>query len=209
MTNEVLPETLAALDIEIEISNSLWAEEISTAATWPSEEAFESVDKFHARMEKFDEFLVGPESRQISRILFQLKAFAIDTVEAMENLISRHNENIEDDLADPDYVRASGINPERLRQAIFSSESEKDVLLNNVARFGAGVLHKSAYGRLLVRHANVNRVNTTLDILRDAGFVSVRKGANNADIVTSDGRLEAAHESFLRRIQSAAEGGTA
>ncbi|MEL6264099.1 MAG: hypothetical protein AAFR52_00370 [Pseudomonadota bacterium] len=191
---------IATLDAEIELSNALWVDEIEREAAWPDREAAASSDAWHARKARFDEYLTGRESRQIARILFQLKAYGIDTVAAMEGLIARHNAAIEHDLANPDYVRATGTNPERLRAAIFASESEKEVLLNAVARFGPGVLHKSAYGRLLVRHANVNRVNASLDVLRDAGFLTVRKGANNADIILSDGRLEAAHRAYVQRI---------
>lgn len=209
MTQDISDGALAVLDVEIELSLALWADEVANAAIWPDPDTAKTSDAFHKSMEKFDEFLTGAECRQIGRILFQLKAFKIDNVTAMEGLIDRHNEAIEDDLSDPEYVRTSGINPERLRGALFSSDSEKDVLLNNVARFGAGVLHKSAYGRLLVRHANVNRVNSTLDVLRDAGFLSVRKGANNADILISDGRMEEAHGGFLRRVHGAVTGESA
>lgn len=195
---------LAAFDAEIEISNALWADEISTNAAWPNQDDCRSADTYHTLKKQFDDYLTGDESRQIGRILFQLKAYNIDDVQAMETLIARHNQSIENDLVDPDYIRASNINPDRLRQAIFSSDSEKEVLLNAVARFGAGVLHKSAYGRLLVRHANVNRVNAALDILRAAGFLTVHKGANNANIIQSDGRLEAAHGRYVQRIVNGA-----
>lgn len=199
---DLLP--IATLDVRIEYSRALWVDEISETAIWPEPDDFESAGDYQTRRERFDEYLFGPESREISRILFQLKATRVDSVERMQALIDRHNESIAEDLEDIEYIRQSGVNPERLRQAIFSSESEKEVLLNNVARFGAGVLHKSAYGRFLVRHANVNRVNATLDVLRDAGLVEVRKGANNADIVQSDGRLEDAHFAYLTRIKDAA-----
>ena len=192
--------TLANLDGEFELSLALWADEIASTATWPDLENAESDAAYHKRMEKFADFLPGAECRQIGRIHFQLKAFHVDTVEAMQSVSERHNAAINDDLSDAEYMRTSGINPERLRQALFSSESEKEVLLTTVARFGAGVLHKSAYGRLLVRHANVNRINATLDVLREAEFLEARKGANNADIFVSDGRLEAAHRAYLGRI---------
>lgn len=195
---------IATLDVQIEHSNASWVDEISETAVWPDPDAFEKPDAYQTQRAKFDEYLCGPESREISRILFQLKATRVDSIERMQALIDRHNESIIEDLEDIEYIRQSGVNPERLRQAIFSSESEKEVLLNNVARFGPGVLHKSAYGRFLVRHANVNRVNTTLDVLRDAGLVEIKKGANNADIVLSDGRLENAHLAYLTRIRDAA-----
>lgn len=198
--------TIATLDAEIELSRALWADEIAEAATWPDRETATSDDKYHAAKKKFDEYLTGNETRQIGRILFQLTAYKIDSVEAMEALIERHNESLLSDLDDPQYVRETGVNPDRLRQAFFSSSSEKEVLLNAVARFGPGVLHKSAYGRLLVRHANVNRVNTSLDVLSAAGFLSVQKGANNADVIFSDGRLESAHRRSIERIAKAALG---
>lgn len=195
---------IATLDVQIELSEATWVDEISDAALWPDSDAFDTPDGYQTQRARFDEYLCGPESREISRILFQLKATRVDNIERMQALIDRHNESLTEDLEDIEYIRQSGVNPERLRQAIFSSESEKEVLLNNVARFGAGVLHKSAYGRFLVRHANVNRVNTTLDVLRDAGLVEIKKGANNADIVLSDGRLENAHLAYLTRIRDAA-----
>ncbi len=192
--------SIACFDAEVELSHALWADEISGGAKWPREDGFKTANAYHARRKRFDENLTSTETRQIGRILFQLKAHQIDTVDAMETLVTRHNESIESDLADHDYILASGINPERLRQAIFSSDSEKEVLLNAVARFGAGVLHKSAYCRFLVRHANVNRVNAAIDTLCDAGFLSIHKGANNANVVLSDGRLEIAHRNYVQRI---------
>ncbi|MEM9783377.1 MAG: hypothetical protein AAF899_12995 [Pseudomonadota bacterium] len=191
---------LAAVDAAVERSVALWVDQVTEAARWPDRGDFDSADAYHANKDRFDEFLVGREAREIARILFQLTAYRIGSVPAMEALIERHNDAILRDLADPEYVRSSGINPERMRQALFASDSEKEVLLNAVSRYGPGVLHKSAYGRLLVRHANVNRVNATLDVLRDAGFLTIRKGANNADIIKSDGRLEAAHRAYIARI---------
>lgn len=198
---------IATLDSEVELSHALWADEIVEEARWPSMEDFAWADKYHDTKKRFDDYLTGPETRQIGRILFQLKAYEINSVTAMEELIARHNESISRDLEDTEYVRESGINPERLQQARFASKSEQEVLLNAVARFGPGVLHKSAFGRLLVRHANVNRVNASLDTLRLAGFLSVEKGTNNADVIFSDGRLEAAHLASIERIGKAALGG--
>ena len=194
---------IAELDALVAASEAKWGDEITDLAHWPSLEEFRSRNDYEEQIGRYDDYLTGHETRQIGRILFHLKAFKVDTVEAMEAVIAAHNDGLRADLDDPEYSKRTGNNAERLRQAIFSSEAEKEILLNAVSRHGAGVLHKSGYARLLARHSNVNRVIQALEVLRAAGFMTTRKGANNADIFLSDGRLEAAHRRYLERISAA------
>ncbi|MEL6266884.1 MAG: hypothetical protein AAFR52_14770 [Pseudomonadota bacterium] len=202
-------------DSPVEGTAALRGDALSSAARWPRPEDFArpdaspyaspyaSADAGHARRARCDEVRVGREACQVARVLFQRRALGTDDMPAMEALIGRHAAAIGGDPAGPHDIRATGMIPARLRQARFASDLEKHALLNGAARFAPGQLPKSASGRLPVRHAGVNRVNTTLDVLRDAGFPSIRKGANNTDLKPSDGRLEATHTTHVTHIPPA------
>lgn len=196
--------TLAVLDEEVQIAEALWAEEIAEGAGLPDDDKLVSIrGKQHSKLGLYDEYLYGDEARQIARIIFQLKAVPIETAEQMEALIQRHNDSVQEDADDPEYSKRTGVNRDRLLQARMITTQQREIMIGAVLRYGAGVLHRSGYTRLLARHTNQNRVNDTLDILHEAGFLQRIEGASNSDIFISDGRLEAAHRHYLERLSNA------
>lgn len=196
--------TLAMLDQEVQIAEALWADEIADGADLPEADELVSVrGKQHSRLGLYDEYLYGDEARQIARIIFQLKAAPIETADQMEALIQRHNESLQEDAEDVVYSKRTGVSHDRLQQAQMITLQQREIMIAAVLRHGAGVLHRSGYARLLARHTNQNRVNDTLDILHQAGFLQCVEGAFNADLFISDGRLEAAHRHYLERLTDA------
>ncbi len=195
-------QKLANLDSVVEEAEAGWAEEISSAARWPVQEEFKSKDEFIKAVDDFHEYLYGEEARQMSRILFQIKSAPVDTVEAMQSLIDGHNQQVQEDIEEQGYDHRTGVNKDRLRQARMIKTGETEILLSAVSRHGAGVMHVSAYWRLLVRISNQNRVNDTADALAAAGLIRIKRGANNAKLVFSDGALEAAHRNYLETIRT-------
>lgn len=152
-----------------------------------------------------DEYLTGEETRQIARIVFQLKTAQIDDVTKMKALIERHNVALSEDLADADYSKRSGLTKQRLSGALMDTPAKQELMLIAVERHGAGALHKTGFCKLLTRLFNHNRVGFALDALATAGFMARHMGASNSEFYVSDGRLEEIYKSYLTRI---AEGGT-
>ena len=142
---------LARFDLAIEAAEVAWAEDVSKRASWPQESNFGSRDKYLDSVDAFHEYLCGEEARNISRVLFQLKAAPVDTVEKMEALIDAHNEQIKSDTDEREFDVRTGLSKDRLSQAAMVTEGEREILLNAVARHGAGVIHERGYARLLVR----------------------------------------------------------
>lgn len=192
---------LATLDELIADAEAAWADEISTAALWPVELEFDSRGAFVEAEDRFHQFLCGEEARQISRILFLLKATPVNSVEAMQSLIDGHNQQVQEDIDDKGYDHRTKVPKDRLRKARMISRGETDILLSAVALHGAGVLHVTAYRHLLVRISNLNKINKTVDVLSAAGLIRTERTVNNAKLVFSNGALEAAHRNYLKTIE--------
>lgn len=205
MTAEGHALALARLDYAIESAEAEWGDSISEQAVWPQEAAFSNKDSYYRAVDAFHKYLCGDEARNISRLLFQLKSAPVDTVEKMDALIDAHNAQIEEDTGDGEYPLRTGVGAERLRQAAMVTEGEREILLSAVSRYGPGVIHERGYARLLVRISNHNRVNAAVNVLTQAGFVEIRRGANNAKLVVSNGALEDAHAAYLKAVCVAAQ----
>ena len=195
---------LARLDGDVQEAEALWGDEILDSVEMPAREDYVSIrGKERYKQDVYHEYLCGEEARQIARLIFQLKAAPVDTMERMEALIENHNASLQEDVDDPEYTRTTGVSSDTLLQARMISMQQREIMVTAVRHHGPGVLHGSGYARLLVRHSNQNRVYETLDVLSDAGFLTQDKGLYNANLFISDGRLEAAHRHYLERLANA------
>lgn len=191
------PDDLECLRIDaiVEASRVEWIEEMGASVKWPD-----------PRSEMFSNYLrslASEETMSISRFIFMLKAAPIDTPEGMESLIDSHNEELAEDIADPDYPARSGMTRGRLKAGLFSERAKLDAGLVT-ARFGAGVLNRLGFKRFLVRLSGKGGLDAAIDVLVHAGFFRVHAGPNNSDILESDGRLESFHRNYLMRLRDIA-----
>ena len=203
MNDTDLDQRHLSLDTLLVEAEALWVDDMLDQATPPAADGALSGDALVEAEAQFGEFLTSEETRQIVRIIFQLKAARIDDPEKMEALIDRHNAALVADINDEGYDRRTGIRKQRLKGALMETPAQKEIMLSAV-RHGPGSLHKNGFCKLLTRMFNHNRVGFALDVLARAGFLSRRAGANNSEILVSDGRLENIYKAYLDRIASGA-----
>ena len=190
---------LFGIDTLLVEAEALWVDEMLAAAVPPSDNDALSGDALIEAEALFDEYLTGEETRQIVRIIFQLKTAQIDDADKMAALIERHNASLREDIADESYSRRTGIRKQRLAGALMETPAQQEIMLTAV-RHGAGALHKNGFCKLLTRLFNHNRVGFALDALAAAGFFTRKPGANNSEIYVSTGQLETIYKAYLARI---------
>lgn len=197
---------LATLDKEVQDAEAAWCAEIASHVVWPDPKSTTvNAKSVPSALAAYEKYLNGKEARQIARTIFLLKAAPIDTREKIVALIERHNQSLQADLEDPKYYQRTGLAPGRLRESMFDTPGKVSMMINAVLVAGAGALHRTAFRNLLVRNAGKGALEETLDLLIDAGFLRSEPGPNHSELLISDGRLEAAHETYLKTIVQAVE----
>lgn len=197
---------LAILDQQIETANAAWCHEVASRVTFPGPETKKINGKYvDDALAIYEKYLFGTEARQVARTIFLLKAAPVDSKDKMTALVERHNASVEQDLADLDYPKRTGITKGRLKEALFDTRGKKSMMITAVMVGGPGALHRSAFRSLLVRTVGKGALDDTLDVLLDAGLMVAEAGPNNSEFLISNGGLEAAHETYLKTIYQTVE----
>lgn len=136
---------------------------------------------------------------QVAEFYYLIDEFGLNTPAKIEAFIERHNQDMQDLLADTRRLGIYGIRQERIAAAIFSEEEKNKVVENAVG--GRIRLDQSDIGRCLAALISPETCRKVVIALGDGGFFERKK--TGAVRVTSTGILEDCFRRHLREISKA------
>jgi hypothetical protein len=151
------------------------------------------------RQARYDRYMPSHEVRAIASFLYMLRAYGVTNGEALRRLIEAHNTRIDELATDTNYLYRMRISRPRLVEAKFS-ENEADHAIGNFNRGRGIAMDATTMGRLLVEFANKHQVAEAMELLTWLGFFNQVKGAYNANVRFTTGRLEDIYEAYLTHL---------
>lgn len=133
---------------------------------------------------------------QVAEFYFLCEHFRLNDSERIAMFIDRHNQDMTTLLKDTDKARQQGLLPQRIKEAIFTTEQKAKVVENVVN--GKLRLDQSDIGRFLAPVISPETCRKTLVALADGGLLE-RRNIGQV-LVISPGVLENYYRGHLRYI---------
>jgi hypothetical protein len=135
---------------------------------------------------------------EIAEFFYLLGIFEVDDADKLRCFAQSHNRNILELVDNEADQKRLGVNPHRLREALFDSDEKLNRLVGGINENEIR-LSQSDLSRFLVEYMSFETCRSTVKLLSEAGYLTLFKSPFGSNLIGSTGRLE---KIFGRHIRS-------
>lgn len=139
---------------------------------------------------------------QVAEFFYAIATYGIDTQDKLKRLAILHNEHLAKIGTDKDRMFRYGLNPERIRTAMFAEEPMRKLLANFSGPMPG--IDQSDLARLLVTVMSTETCRKFIVAADKAGFVRRVRSPFGAVLVVTQGIMERVYGDILREARRGA-----
>jgi hypothetical protein len=172
-------------------------------------------EMFSAKARFFDQIVEGRDANsevevrdlrqeniyEIAEFYYLLKMFKIDTPSKLRKFGESHNSNIVELLQNKHELDKLGVQPQRLREAMFDTVEKLDRLEANCGDKTIW-MSQSDLARFLVEYMSFESCRRSIKILSDAGYLTLSKSPFGSILVSSNAKLETIFGRYIRSFRN-------